>query len=178
MAQRSIALLGLILFFVVAQAGESQKVSALGMYSNFRFTEEHQYGAGVQLWQEGAALFGLFSYSQGLMGDTPAGALENVVFDSETGRLSFSAKLTMGLHGCKFHNNVPSQDVFSFDGVFVNDSISGTLRHSDNLHHEQAPTEETIVLKRSENWIVTQYQNREQWEADIKNILKFRGPRW
>ena len=112
------------------------------------------------------------------MGDTPAGALENVVFDSKTGRLSFSARLTMGLHGCKFHNHVPSQDVFRFDGVFLNGAISGTLRHSDNLHHEQAPTEEAVVLKKLDNWVVTQYRNREQWDADTQNILKFRGPRW
>lgn len=160
MAQRFIALLCLTFFFVVAQAVDSQKINALGMYSNFRFTEEHQYGAGVQLWQEGEALFGLFSYSQGLMGDTPAGVLESVAFDPKTGRLSFSARLTMGLHGCKFHNNVPSQDVFHFDGVFLNDSLSGTLRHSDNLHQEQALTEETIILRKSDDWVVTQYRNR------------------
>ncbi len=57
-------------------------------------------------------------------------------------------------------------------------SLSGTLRHADNLHQEQAPTEEKIVLKKSDEWVVTQYRNREHWEAAMKDILKFRGPEW
>lgn len=178
MAQRILALLGLIIFSVFAHADDFQKINALGMYSNYRFTKEHQYGAGVQLWKEGGALVGLFSYSQGLMGDTPTGLLENISFDPKTGRISFVAKLTMGLHSCKVHSNVFSQDIFRFDGVFLDNSLSGTLKHSDNLHHERAPTEETITLKKSDGWIVTEYPNRKQWEADIKKILTFRGPKW
>ena len=178
MTQRVLALLGLMFFFVSASAEYPQKILVLGTYTNFRFTEEHQYGAGVQLWQEGANLIGLFSYSQGLIGDTPTGLLENVLYDPKTGRISFSAKLTMGLHGCKVHSNVFSQDFFRFDGVFLDNSLTGTLKHSDNLHHERASTEETITLKKSDGWIVTEYPNRERWEADIKRILTFRGPKW
>jgi hypothetical protein len=178
MTQRSVALLGLIVFSVIAQADQSPKMFALGAFSNFRFTEEHQYGAGVQLWREGEAVFGLFSYSQGLIGDTPAGVVEKVSFDPKTGHISFTARLTMGMHGCKVHSNVPSQDVFHFDGVLSNMSLSGTLRYTDNLHQELAPTEENVVLKKSDDWVVTQYRTREQWEAGVKDILKSRGPKW
>lgn len=178
MARRSVALLGLFVFLAIAQAGQSAQIVGLGTFSNFRFTEEHQYGASVQLWREGEAVFGLFSYSQGLIGDTPAGLLEKVSFDSKTGHISFTARLTMGLHGCKVHSNVPSQDIFHFDGVLSKTSLSGTLKHADNLHKEQAPTEENIVLKKSDDWVVTQYTSREQWETGIKDILRFRGPKW
>jgi hypothetical protein len=112
------------------------------------------------------------------MGDTPTGVLENVSYDPGTGRISFIAKLTMGLHGCKAHSNVFSQDIFRFDGVLLDNSLAGTLKHSDNLHHERAPTEETITLKKSDSWIVAEYPDRKQWEADIKRILIFRGPKW
>lgn len=178
LAQRSITLLGLIIFSVAVQAGPSQQITSLGTFSNYRFTEEHQYGTGVQFWQEGTSLFGLFSYSHGLMGDTPAGVLEKVSFDPKTGHITFAAKLTMGLHSCKVHNNVSSQDIFRFEGVLSNMSLSGTLNHADNLHPDQVPTEERIVLKKSDEWVVTQYRNREQWETGMKDILKLRGPKW
>ncbi len=175
---RFCSILSLILFFLVLQSDPSQKVTYLGAFSNYRFTEEHQYGIGVQIWQEGTDLFGLFSNSQGLMGDTPTGLLEKISFNSKTGHIAFTAKLTMGLHSCKIHERVPSQDIFHFEGALSNMSLSGTLRHADNLHQEQAPTEEKIVLKKSEELVVTQYRNREQWEAEMKDILKFRGPKW
>lgn len=178
MIQRSVFLLSLVLFLAVAHAGQSSSVMGLGAFSNFRFTEEHQYGVGVQLWREGESIFGLFLYSQGLMGDTPTGALEKVTFDPETGHLSFTARLTMGIHGCKLHNNVPSQDVFHFDGVLSEHSLSGTLVSTDNLHHELAPQSEDVVMEKSDEWIVGQYTSREQWATDMEKILKFRGPKW
>jgi hypothetical protein len=178
MARRSFAPLGLIVFLAFAQAGHSAAIVGLGTFANFRFTEEHQYGASVQLWREGEAVFGLFSYSQGLIGDTPAGMLEKVSFDSKTGHISFTARLTMGLHSCKVHSNVPSQDIFQFDGVLSKASLSGALKHADSLHKEQAPTEENIVLKESDDGVVTHYTSREQWETGMQDILRFRGPKW
>lgn len=179
MTQRSVILLALMFFLAIAHADQSSSIIGIGMFSNFRFTEEHQYGASVQLWREGDALFGLFSYSQGLIGDTPAGMLEKVTFDPKTGRISFTARLTMGMHGCKLHNNVHSQDVFHFDGVLSELSLSGILIHADNLHQELNPKKEEVVLKKSDEWVITQYQSREQWKvAMMKNMLKFRGPKW
>jgi len=178
MAQRSVILLALVFFLAIAHAGQSSSIIGLGTFSNFRFTEEHQYGAAVQLWREGDTLFGLFSYSQGLIGDTPAGMLEKVTFDPKTGRISFAARLTMGMHSCKLHNNVPSQDIFHFDGVLSELSLSGTLVHADNLHQELNPKKDEVVLKKSDEWVITQYQSREQWEVAMKNMLKFRGPKW
>jgi hypothetical protein len=178
MAQRSVILLALVLFLAIAHAGQSSSITGLGTFSNFRFTEEHQYGAAVQLWREGDILFGLFSYSEGLIGDAPAGTLEKATFDPKTGRISFTARLTMGMHGCKLHNNVPSQDIFHFDGLLSGLSLSGTLVHADNLHQEQNPKKEDIVLKKSDEWVITQYQSREQWEVAMKNMLNSRGPKW
>ena len=178
MIKYAVALLCLMAFLAIAQADEFRKMTGLGAYSNYQFTEEHQYGSGVQLWREGSTLLGLFSHSQGLIGDTPTGILEKVSFDPKTGRVSFTARLTLGQHGCKVHANVPSQDVFQFEGVLTDRSLSGALKHADKLHPEQAPMEEKIILKKSDDWIVTPYRNRAQWEADIKDMLRFRGPKW
>ena len=163
---------------MVNAAGSPQPFVDVGHYSNFRYTAEHQFGAGVDLWRDGPTLVGLFSYAAGPIGDTPTGRLEGVVFDPGTGHVSFSARLTMGQHYCEVHKSVPSQDVFRFSGVLTDESVAGTLIHTDNLHPERAAIEEKIVLQRSDAEPVVRYTSREQWESGIEPILKFRGPRW
>jgi len=174
----SVIVLLLALTTGVASAGSSQPFVLVGSYSNFRFTTEHQSGAGVDLWRDGSTPVGLFSYAAGPIGDTPAGRLEEVSFDPSTGRISFTARLTIGEHFCEVHSSVPSQDLFRFSGVLSERSLSGTLRLADNLHPERAPVEERVVLLRSDGEPVVRYTSREQWESDIGPILKFRGPRW
>jgi hypothetical protein len=175
---RSVIFFLLALAVGVASAGPPQPFVAVGSYSNFRFTAEHQYGASVDLWRDGPTLVGLFSYAVGPVGDTPTGRLEGVSFDPGTGRISFTARLTLGQHVCKVHDSVPSQDVFSFSGALSDRQLSGTLKLADNLHPELAPIEERVVLRRSDEEPVVRYTSREQWENDIGPILKFRGPRW
>ena len=43
---------------------------------------------------------------------------------------------------------------------------------------ELNPKKEDVVLKKSDQWVITQYQSREQWEVAMKNMLKYRGPKW
>ena len=161
-----------------AQALEPQRFNTLGQFLNYRFTEEHQYGAEVKLWEEGKTVLGTFSYSQGLAGDTPTGLLENISIDRATGKISFIARLTMGAHYCKTHNNVPSRDLFSFEGVISKTAISGKLKHADGLHLNIAPTEENVVLKKTDEVDIFTYKSKSEWEASMKGILKFRGPKW
>lgn len=163
---------------VIAQAVEPQRFCALGQFSNYRFTEEHQYGVKVKLWEDGETVLGLFSYSRGLAGDTPTGMLENVSFDRTTGKISFIAKLTMGAHYCKIHDDVPSRDLFSFEGVVNKSSIFGKLKHADGLHLDKPPTEENIILKKTEEVELVSYRSRSELETSMKSILKFRGPKW
>lgn len=44
----------------------SSPVSAIGAFSNMRYTEEHAYGYVVELWRAEDCLFGLFFSSNGL----------------------------------------------------------------------------------------------------------------
>ena len=162
----------------VALAGELQPFTALGAYSNFRFTQEHQYGAQVELWKDGSSLVGRFYYSEGLIGDVPVGLLEKIEFDPVTGKIAFSAKLTRGEHSCRIHKNVPGRDLYNFEGVLTATSISGILKHADGLHPEQAPTEEKTVLQKLDAASIIQYQSREEWESATKTILRYRGPKW
>src|SRR5689334_12968176 len=97
-----------------AQAAIS--ISVVGEFSNMRFTGEHAYGYSVQVWRAGGQLVGLFLASEGLAGDTPAGILENVTFDTRTGALSFRAKLSIGSDVQANGSQAPSWDLFEFTG--------------------------------------------------------------
>jgi len=132
------------------------------------------------LWREGTDLFGLFSYAEGLMGDTPTGLLEDVKYDPASGIIAFRSRLTTGRHFCKVHNNVPSRDVFTFQGKLTNSSLAGVLKRSDALHPENIPKEEKVSLKKmvGEAWDQPSYDSRAGWEAAVNQILKLRGPKW
>jgi len=79
-----------------AQAA-NRPISAIGEFSNMRYTEEHAYGYAVELWRDGGSIIGLFLAAEGPQGDSPTGMLENIKFNSHTGALSFTAKLTIGV---------------------------------------------------------------------------------
>ena len=158
-------------------AGEYQNFTTIGSFSNMKFTEEHQYGAEIELWKEGGELFGLFSYSEGLIGDTPTGLLEHTKYDPRTGSISFESRLTTGQHFCRLHKDMPSHDLFGFRGKLSSSSVSGVLKRSDSLHPEAPATEERVVLRRS---IGNQadYRSRSEWIVASGEILRFRGPKW
>jgi hypothetical protein len=114
----------LLILFTTTQVW-SQKITFVGSFTNFIFTTEHQYGAEVKLWQVGEKVFGTFSYSDGLAGDTPIGLLENISFDNKTRKLSYSSKLSTGIHGCNIHANIYSKDLFTFNGVIKKHPFPG-----------------------------------------------------
>ena len=174
--------LGLFVLQPVQANEESLQLLAIGSFSNMRFTEEHQAGSEIELLREGAELFGLFFYSGGrLMGDIPAGLLQDIRYNPKTRTISFTSKLTTGQHFCNVHKNgLPSRDLFSFQGKLSDVSMSGVLKHSDALHPENPPTKEKVVLTRMDSEAEHQhlYSNRADWEATSKMILQFRGPKW
>src|ERR1700687_2901591 len=121
---RARLLLPMLPVIAVAFAQVPRPITFVGEFSNMRYTEEHAYGYSVQLWREGATVFGLFLASEGLAGDTPTGLLDDLKYDSRSGRLSFRAKLTMGLDA----RQQPSHDLFEFDGKLNTRAVSGVLK--------------------------------------------------
>jgi len=154
-------------------------VSVLGHFTNMRFTEEHAYGYAVELWRQGDLLVGLFLASEGLQGDTPTGLLEDVKFDTQTGELSFRAKLSIGVVYSKEHDGVPSRDVFEFFGVLGKNRLTGTLKRRDGLSPQDMPRIENIALTRSRsNGGMETFKSLDDWKKAADGILKFRGPKW
>ena len=153
-------------------------VTVVGEFSNLRFTEEHAYGYTVQLWRDGAAAFGLFLASEGLAGDTPTGSLENVKFDSRSGRLSFQARLTLGVQLDAKGNQQPSRDLFEFDGTLKRGELTGAVKHTDQAHANLKATVERVSLKRRADGSMSAPRSYAEWKTSVAEILKRRGPRW
>ena len=170
-----------ILAMLLAIAGFAQSsrspIAIAGEFSNMRYTAEHAYGYSIQLWREGSAVFGLFLASDGLAGDTPAGVLENVKFDSATGKLSFQAKLTMGMD-IVAGKEQPSRDLFEFEGRLNEAALAGILRHSDRLQTEPNSQAERIRLRRRAGSSMQLPRSYDEWKMQTSEILKLRGPKW
>jgi hypothetical protein len=163
----------------LAQRPGKLKIDVVGSFTNMRFTDEHAYGASVELWRHQGTLVGLFHFSEGLQGDTPAGLLEKVTFNATTGALSFEANLSTGVVYSKTHNGVPSRDLFRFTGVLKKGHLRGLLQRIDLLGPHAVPKPEEIVLRReSEASGMKPFADYPSWKEHVDEILKLRGPKW
>lgn len=162
----------------------SSPVTAIGAFSNMRFTEEHAYGYIVELWRAEDCVFGLFLSSSGLMGDTPTGRIENISYDKSTQRISFDARLTMGVipaSAAPSSRWIPSKDAYRFSGVLGKESLDGTLSHEIlNYPSEQAPSSEKLSLPRTNDETIgmPDHHTFSEWKTYAESVLRYRGPKW
>jgi hypothetical protein len=163
-----------------APARSAGVVRRLGVFTNMRFTGEHQYGYSVELWQEKDRLFGLLLVSEGLIGDTPTGLLEDVVFDHGTGKLTFRARLSTGSTFNSNNEQVPTRDVYRFNGTLKGQKLAGVLEHTDALGQAASSTKKNVSLRRSkgESESMIKARSYDEWEKEAAEILKLRGPKW
>jgi hypothetical protein len=153
-------------------------IRAIGEFSNMRYTEEHAYGYAVELWRDGDSAIGLLLVSEGLQGDTPTGMLENVRFDSRTGALSFTAKLTTGLAVLPGGRQEPSRDLFEFDGTLKAAVLTGTFKRSDMRQPSRPGSRERVQLKPQPRAAMLPAGSYAEWKRQADGILKSRGPKW
>jgi hypothetical protein len=163
-----------------APAQSAGVVKRLGVFTNMRFTREHQYGYSVELWQEKGRLFGFLLVSAGLAGDTPTGLLEDAVLDPKTGRLTFRARLSTGSTFNKNNEQVPTRDVYRFNGTLRGQTLTGILEHADASDRSATGTKSSISLRRSksESESMIEARSYNEWKKEADEILKFRGPKW
>jgi hypothetical protein len=159
----------------------SAKIAEVGAFSNMRHTEEHAYGQTVMLWRAGECLFGLFESSQGLAGDTPIGMVQDVEYDRKTGRLSFAAKLTIGVMtfgGPK--GPQPARDLFAFRGDLDSARLTGVITHVLQNSPEARPTADHVAWPLSNEITELMRGSRTygEWLARWQPILRQRGPKW
>ena len=116
-------------------------IERLSSYENWRHTEEHQYGFGVELWKQGETQFGLLRVAEGhLAGGIPIGAIEDVAFNPATGQFSFRSKLSLGMVSA----NDYSRDLYSFSGTIGNGQIEGTIERRDGSGRSFGSREVTL----------------------------------
>ena len=162
-----------------APAPSAAVVKRLGVFTNMRFTEEHQYGYSVELWQERGRLFGFLLVSEGLTGDTPTGLLEDVVFNPKTGRLTFRARLSTGSTFGKNNEQVPTRDLYRFNGTLKGQRLTGVLEHTDASERAATGTKKSVSLRRSksESESMIEARSYDEWKREADEILKLRGPK-
>ena len=158
----------------------TKPIIKVGAFSNVRYTAEHAYGYTAELWREQNRIFGFFLSSQGLMGDTPTGLLEDVRYEPRTGEITFQARLTTGLFSNREFHMVPSRYVYRFKGILKRRHMIGTLEIANALTPTEAPSREKIKLKLSqkESEVMIDAQSYIEWREKADEILKFRGPKW
>ena len=185
-------LFALLLVVASAATGSSQTtacssiaddvpVAEVGAFSNMRYTVEHAYGFTLMLWRAGECPIGLLLSSEGLAGDTPIGTLEDLKFDSKTGRLSFSAKLTMGaIVGKSATDLTPSRDLYVFEGALKGSAVTGVMTHTLENAPGSTPTRTDVVLKASKSEASSMRSARTygEWVRQWEPILEIRGPKW
>jgi len=155
-------------------------VKALGTFIKVKSDGEHANGYSITLWKQNDEIIGLVAVHRGLIGDPPAGLLENVKFDPQTKKLSFTAKLTLGQFYDNDQKDVPSQDILEFGGTLTNKKLAGTVTLTDQLCANGCAETKKIDLPRSKefnNW-TEDFQTHAAWKGYIDEILKRRGPRW
>ncbi|QQP99690.1 hypothetical protein [Lysobacter enzymogenes] len=164
-------------------AAAQAAVETVGVYSNVRVSggeDPHAEGYDVELYRENGVLFGLFYSSQGMVGDTPRGRLQDVRYDAASGKLSFRAKLTIGQEFSKDSgpDGRPSRDLFEFDGTLGAKTLSGALLHRSGYAPSETGERQMVTLKRdaqrSRDAGELAPASRAQWLAEpVPN-----GPQW
>jgi hypothetical protein len=146
-----------------------------------RYTEEHAYGYTVELWRAGDCLVGFLSASEGLIGDTPTGLLQETHYDPKGGKLSFTAKLSIGMTTVRGREGMErSRDLFRFDGTLKGDRVVGVLTHSCHNDSTRAPQSEKVTLLKLEQDRSPDDEPKTYgaWQEHWKPMLARLGPRW
>lgn len=155
-------------------------VNVVGEFTNIESDGEHEWGYSVQIWRQGDKIYGLISgqSTSRLIGDSPTGLLEKVNYDSKSGKLSFTAKLTLGLFAGEH-----SRDVYEFNGMLTKKKLVGDLLATNELCPDKCPENHKLSLPRSKELSsemeeFNTYKSYAEWKEYADKILSFRGPDW
>jgi hypothetical protein len=161
-------------------AQPKREIRAIGCFANVRSDGGHSDGYSVRLWAWGGEIIGLIDYHRGLAGDPPLGILDDVRYDPVTGKISFQAKLTSGLHYSGEHKGVPSHDLLSFEGFLKADRLEGNILLKDQLDSPPAVVDKRLdfIMRIDDNCRPASYESYEIWWWYWEPVYKSRGPYW
>jgi hypothetical protein len=158
-------------------AAATDGVAPIGSYAAMHDSDEHCDGYAVDLWSTAEIVQGLFHVCHGLEDSQAVGLIEQVSYDEKTGHLAFTARLTVGSDYIRGGKEVPSRDVFTFDGHLATTEVTGTLKHLDQVYVKSVATSERIRLKKQREEL-SFYPSLADWRRKMDETLEARGPKW
>jgi hypothetical protein len=174
--------LGFMICFIISAADAviAQEVKAVGCFSNVQSNGEHADGYSVELWISGGKIIGFVDHHRGLVGDPPMGILSNVQYDSRTGRISFEAKISDGVHLDNELRQTPSHDLISFDGFLKSDRLQGDIMLKGNVDSKPVVYDKraAFIMRKYSNCGLETYENHDRWWGYWGPIYRSRGARW
>lgn len=168
------------IFYIAGAAQHKREINAVGCFRNVRTDGEHAGGYTVQLWASGGEIIGIVDYHRGAAGSSAMGFLTDMQYEPLTGKISFQAKLTTGLHYCSEHKSVPSQDLLSFQGVLKPDALQGNIVLSNQLDSPPVLVDrrEDFLMRLDQDCRPEHFESYEIWWWYWEPVYKFRGPDW
>ncbi|HEV8591253.1 MAG TPA: hypothetical protein VGQ55_04050 [Pyrinomonadaceae bacterium] len=165
---------------IITVSAQAKSVRAFGSYEHVISDGEHASGYSLDLWSYGGKLIGIIRVHRGLIGDPPAGLLEDVVYSPSLHKLTFRSKATLGLFSDSTHNEVPSQDLLNFTGILTSSRLTGTIVMENRLCEKGCRESKRIVLRRSkdEKYFLKNFPSYDAWKESVKVILDMYGPQW
>jgi hypothetical protein len=140
--------------------------------------DPHASGYSLQLWKNNGKLVGFLSEYVGPPADPPIGPLQDVTLDPDSGKLSFSAKLTTGVTFSPGHREGAPRTLYKFNGVLSESEVKGVFEKEDHLDNTPSVRlEVTLERKPTKDsyWNEKTFQN---WEEFFAPIVRARGPKW
>ena len=141
--------------------------------------EPHAYGTQLDLFKHEGAWAGFVSEYTGSVADPPVGRLDNLRLDEKSGRLTFTAKLSLGATlSADTRNYAPTKDLYEFTGTVDRDAVAGTLVKTRVGDVAGQAVSANIILKRKSSDGSASEVSYEQWLTKWTEVFNARGPRW
>lgn len=161
----------------VAPARASE-VIVVGTFANNDQGDPAQVPCIIELYRVDSKLFGML-YAAVVNEDMPAGLLEDVRYNSQTGEMSFRSRLTIGvvvMNG----KTVPTEDLVEFSGTLTQTSLSGTAIWTRHDLPTLSPRQERVGLRYSARLSDQMLHSKSYAEFAILSgrVLQARGPKW
>jgi hypothetical protein len=158
-----------------------KEVIFLGDFSHVQSsTGEHCDGYSVVLWHHRDSLIGFLSHHRGLCGDPPTGILEDLRYNSKTGSLSFTVRLSEGcVPNITTKECTATKDLVRFSGSLSQIILKGTVSWYADGGRKKSHTESiTLHAPPRESVHREDFESYEKWLMYHKEMLKHLGPPW
>jgi hypothetical protein len=141
--------------------------------------DPHASGVGVELYKHGGAWIGFIYEFVGPVADPAVGKLDGLQLDEHTGKIVFTARLSLGVTRSKGAQDwVPTKDLYEFTGMIDQDAISGDLVRTLADDAPGRSTTEKIVLKREATKSPFDKTSYDDWIRNWELHVKTRGPKF